>query len=317
MKLIRSCLPTIIAAALLATAAACTPAIVKPTATTASTTQPGDYERTLTVNGLDRTYLLHIPPRLDIDQPVPVILVFHGFGESATYAHLTYGFDVIADTSGFIVIYPSGTGSKPSWNAGMCCGYAVINNIDEAAFVRQILSDLGTIARIDPKRIYIAGFDNGAMLSYRLACEMPGTFAAIASVAGVLLYYGPCQPQQPVSVIHIHGLSDTNVPYAGGGLPGFGAEYSPVAYGVATWVQLDGCVDSPQVTKEGTVTHTVYAPCRGGTAVELYTIDGLGHMWPSLNGTSVSKVIWDFFTGYSKPSTALTWSLICKRSNAC
>jgi polyhydroxybutyrate depolymerase len=187
----------------------------------------------------------------------------------------------------------------------MCCGYAVIDNVDEAAFIRQILSDLETIARIDLQHIYATGFDNGAMLSYRLACEMPGLFAAIAPVAGVLLYYGPCQPQQPVSVIHVHGLSDTKVPYAGGGLPGFGAEYSPVAYGIATWVQLDGCAHSAQVAKEGIVTHTIYAPCRAGTVVELYAIDGLGHVWPSLHGTSLSKVIWIFFAGHPKPSMNL------------
>jgi polyhydroxybutyrate depolymerase len=306
VKPIRSCLLTIIAAALLATTEACTPtafkptATIAPTATTTPTIQPGDYERTLTVNGLERTYLLHIPPALD-NRPVPVVLVFHGFGESASYARLTYGFDDIADTSSFMVVYPNGTGSSPSWNAGMCCGYAVINSVDEAAFIRQILSDLGTIARIDPKRIYAAGFDNGAMLSYRLACEMSGTFAAIAPVAGVLLYYGPCQPQQPVSVMHVHGLSDTKVPYAGGGLPGFGAEYSPVAYGIATWVQLDGCPGSAQVTKGGIVTHTVYASCRAGTAVELYAIAGLGHTWPSVYGTPLSKMIWDFFAGHPKP----------------
>lgn len=110
--------------------------------------------------------------------------------------------------------------------------------------------------------------------------------------------YGPCQPQQPVSVIHLDGLSDNVVPYASGGFPGFGAEYSPVAFGITTWVQLDGCADSGQGTKEGTVTHTAYGSCRDGTAVELLTIEGLGHMWPSLNGTPVSKIIWDFFAGH-------------------
>jgi polyhydroxybutyrate depolymerase len=304
MKPIRGCLFAIIAAPLLATTAACTPAAVKPTLTTTSTApriQPGDYERTLTVNGLDRTYLIHIPPGWKSDRPVPVVLVFHGFGESALVARLTYGFDDVADASSFMVVYPNGTGSSPSWNAGMCCGYAVINSVEEAAFVRQILSDLETIAKLDPKRIYATGFDNGAMLSYRLACEMSGMFAAIAPVAGVVLFYGPCQPQQPISVMHIHGLGDTDVPYAGGGLPGFGAEYSPVAYGIATWVQLDGCTRSAQVAKEGIVTHTVYASCRAGTAVELYTIDGLGHKWPTLYGTPVSKMIWDFFAVHPKP----------------
>jgi polyhydroxybutyrate depolymerase len=230
-----------------------------------------------------------------------VVLVFHGFGESALHAHLTYGFDAIADTSRFLVVYPSGTGNTPSWNAGMCCGYAVINDVDEAAFIYQILSDLGTTARVDPQRIYAIGYDNGAMLSYRLACEMPDTFAAIAPVAGTLVYYGSCQPSQPVSVMHVHGLSDSKVPYAGGGLPGFGAEYSPVAYDIATWVQLDGCTRAAQVAKEGNVTHAVYAHCQAGTAVELYAIDGLGHVWPSLAGASVSQMIWIFFAGHPKP----------------
>lgn len=306
MKPVKSCLHAIIAAALLTTTIACTQTAVRskatyvPTAATAPAIQTTDHERSLTIDRLERTYLLHIPPDLDRYRPAPVVFVFHGFAESGYYARLTYSFDEFADASGFIVVYPNGTGSSLSWNAGMCCGYAVINNVDEAAFVRRILTDLGTIARIDPKRLYAAGFDNGAMLSYRLACEMSSTFAAIAPVAGVFIYYGPCQPQQPVAVIHVHGLNDTVVPYAGGGFPGFGAEYSPVSYGIATWVRLDGCTGSAQVTKEGKVTHTAYASCRAGTAVELFTIEGLGHTWPSLNGTPMTKIIWDFFAGHPK-----------------
>jgi polyhydroxybutyrate depolymerase len=152
------------------------------------------------------------------------------------------GFNEIADTGGFLVVYP--TGIELSWNASICCEPAVTNNVDEPAFVRQILADLGTIASIDPKRIYALGHSNGTMLSYQLACEMSDTFAAIASVSGVLAY-SPCEPSQPVSVLHVHDLEDGYIPYAGpSGLSPFGGvpnDFPPVEQGISTWVQLDGC----------------------------------------------------------------------------
>lgn len=293
---------------------ACTPApttgppvTTTPGATAAPTLQAGDSEHTLTVDGFARTYLLHVPPSLDGHRPVPVVVVFHAFAENARDARTYTGFDDIADANGFIVIYPNGTGYDSgdlSWNAGACCGYAVINNVDETAFVRQILSDLRTIASIDAKRIYAAGFANGAMLSYRLACEMSDTFAAVAPVAGALLYYGPCRPQQPVSVIHVHGLSDSSIPYGGGGLAGFGQQYPPAQYSITTWAQLDGCVGSPRVETEGVLKHTVYTPCRAGAAVELYAIEDLGHAWPRSSEVptfSATETIWDFFAVHPKP----------------
>jgi len=97
-------------------------------------------------------------------------------------------------------------------------------------------------------------------------------------------------------------VSDTKVRFAGGGLPGFGAEYSPVTYGIATRVQPDGCTGSAQAAKEGMVACKVYTACRAGTSVELVTIEGLGHLWPSLlDGTPLSNILWDFFAVHPKP----------------
>jgi poly(3-hydroxybutyrate) depolymerase len=39
---------------------------------------PGDHTRSLTVDGLQRSYLVHIPPNYDPKKPAPVILLFHG-----------------------------------------------------------------------------------------------------------------------------------------------------------------------------------------------------------------------------------------------
>ncbi len=261
-----------------------------------------DTERTVAVNGLERSYLLHIPPGLSPGAPVPLVLVFHGHRMNADYILAVTGFDTLADAQQFIVAYPNGTGSAEllSFNAGLCCGSAEKNNIDEAAFVRGILSDLEGIAAVDPRRIFVTGFSNGAMLAYRLACELSDTIAAVAPVAGNLVY-DPCRPPGKVSVLHIQGLSDASAPYAEDDLePDWDPAIRSVQVSVALWASLDGCAGFPYDTREGIATHTVYAACAGGTAVELYSLHGIGHVWPPDSLWPASRVIWDFFAAHPK-----------------
>jgi len=265
----------------------------------------GVSERRVQVQGQTRSYLIYIPEGLDPSRPAAVLFAFHGFAEDGQQALSYTGFDDLAETERFIAIYPNGTGLSTrdlSWDSGSCCGYAAIERVDESAFVRAILTDLSTLAKVDPRRIYVAGFANGGMLSYRLGCDMPDVFAAMASVDGDLSYYGACQPKQPVSLIHIHGLADKVIPYAGTSLPGFGEQYPPVSYGIATWAELDGCATPARISREGSVTLTVYSGCRFGSGVELYAIQGLGHAWPtgSLGGGISSRTIWDFFAQHPK-----------------
>jgi polyhydroxybutyrate depolymerase len=272
------------------------------TTLTASTIPAGDSEYFVNANRMQRTYWLHVPPDLSAAEPAAIVFVFHGFSENGKYMSQTTGMNQIADANGFLVVYPNGTffpGSL-SWNAGGCCGDAFEGQVDEPAFVREILSDLERTFTVDVKRIYATGFSNGAMLAYRLGCEMSDTFASIAPVAG-LLAFGPCQPTQPVSLLHIHGSSDVAVPFRGGGTnPSTGLPFTSVEMGIATWVRLDGCPESPQTEEVGISAHTIYSPCRNGTAVELYVVRGLGHVWPSASVLPASQVIWDFFAAHPK-----------------
>jgi polyhydroxybutyrate depolymerase len=314
MKTIRLFLYAFIASALLVSTAGCGKANSSPAAAPfvapaqaatepSANLQPNDSERILTVNDLKRTYLLHIPPGLAANQTVPLVFVFHGFSGNASVIQQASRFSDVSDKNGFIVVYPNGTGdsSSLSWNASGCCGFAMTNNIGESAFVRQIISDLGSIARIDSKRIYASGFSNGAMLSYQLACEMSDTFAAVAPVAGVLLF-SPCQPSQPVSIVDFHGLNDNVVPFAGGGtVPRTGKPFPPVEQSLATWASLDGCMNVSTTDQSGLVTHIVYRSCKNGSAVELYTVQGIGHNWPSQYVVPASQMIWDFFKAHPKP----------------
>ncbi len=274
----------------------------RPTPSRQATIQALDSTRALTVYGMERTYFLHIPPGLNNQQSAPLVFVFHGFSGNANEFRTASGFDAISNANGFIAIYPNGSGASNalSWNAGGCCGYANQNNVDESAFVRAILADVETLASVDGKRIYATGFSNGGYLVYRLACEMSDTFAAVAPVAGMLIYY-PCAPSQHVSLMHIHGLADTVVPFQTSSVDrNTGQPFSAIKESVAAWAALGDCTGTGAAEKNGILTRTSYTPCAPGIDVELDTLDGVGHVWPS-PFVPISQMIWDFFAAHPKP----------------
>lgn len=297
---------SIVVCVFLTSLVACRPQAViptpRPTPNLRASIAPVDVMRTLTVGGVERSYFLHIPLGLNNQQAVPLLFVFHGASGTAEYIRALTGFDAISNANSFIVVYPSGSGpgSGLTWNAGGCCGYASQNSVDEPAFVRAIIADVETLALVDRKRIYATGFSNGGYLAYALACEMSDTFAAVAPVAGLLLYY-PCQPQEPLSLIHFHGLKDTVVPFEQGVYLGTSKPFSAVKESVAEWAQIVGCKGLGESKKDGLLTSTLYESCPSGIDVELVTIDGIGHAWPSPYTVPASQMIWDFFAEHSKP----------------
>lgn len=271
----------------------------------------GETTRTLTHDGLERSYILYVPTSVK-SQPVPLVFVFHGGTGNARSAIAMSGFSKIADQNGFIVAYPNGTGRLSddkllTWNGGTCCAYAQEKNMDDVGFVRAIVTDLQSLAAIDTKRIYAAGMSNGAMLTHRLACEATDLFAAVAPVAGTL-NFPQCHPSRPISVIEFHGTADQHVQYDGG----YGSEalvkvdFASVRDSVGFWVTSNGCNSQPQAHSLDDVQHEVWTGCKNSTAVELYTIVGGGHSWPGgvFSGSrtvSASQLIWEFFAAHPAP----------------
>jgi polyhydroxybutyrate depolymerase len=286
-------------------------------ACTRNIAQVTDPTLTLTVDDLERSYILHVPNSYDGSQSVPLVLNFHGGGGDAANQWRVSGFNQVADREGFIVVYPNGTGRLGdkvlTWNGGTCCGYAMANNIDDVAFVRALVADLQANYNIDPKRIYATGLSNGGIMSYRLACEASDLFAAIGPVAGTL-NYKRCAPGQPVSVIHFHGTNDTHLPYEGGYGPDSTVDvlFASVDESIGFWLTFDQCPAAPQTESFADIQHDAYA-CTQGTAVELYTILGGKHAWPGSEGPawpggdeptqtiSATELMWEFFVSHPKP----------------
>jgi polyhydroxybutyrate depolymerase len=234
---------------------------------------PARAEEHVTSGGIDRTFHAYVPAAHAASPPLVVVL--HGGFGSGAQAETAYRWDAAADRYGFVVLYPDGL--QRAWNAGDCCGQPRARNVDDVAFIEAAVRATSRAYATDPKRLYVTGISNGGMMAYRLACESALPIAAIAPVAATLAV--PCDRPQHVSVLHVHGLADRNVPFDGG--PGSGfvrMTYRPVSAALDVFRKADACA-APVTTTAGPVT-TARSACANGNVVELTTIAGAGHQWP-------------------------------------
>jgi len=257
--------------------------------------KPAPADPSLVVGGRTRTYHVYRPASLPARAPL-VVMLHGGFG-TGKQAEESYGWDAAADAGHFLVAYPDGVGR--AWNVGGgCCGVPASTGVDDVAFVTRMVDAIAATVPVDRDRVYATGVSNGGLLAYRLACDTT-VFAAIGPDSATLL--GPCSAPAPVSVIHIHGTADHNIPYDGGPGDGPGHIDGPaVADVVAAWRRVDGC-PAPAVTDAPPVTSSV-ASCPHGRAVELVTIAGAGHQWPGGDNKPVVQRV----LGLDPPSTALS-----------
>lgn len=234
-------------------------------------------EHSLAVGGRERTYLLHRPAGLDRSRPVPLVVMLHGGFGSGSQAEGAYRWDEEADHRGFVVVYPDGV--RRTWNAGgKCCGRAQRDNVDDVRFITRLIETVSRSENIDRSRVYVTGMSNGAAMAYRYACEGAFAVAAIGPVAGSFSY--PCRNPHPVSVMEIHGLADTRVPFAGGHGNGVasGIDWLGVPATLMAFRRADDC--PPAAPEKNGVVETTVWHCAAGREVVLITVAGAGHQWP-------------------------------------
>lgn len=280
---------------------------------------PGDHTRILMLANTKRTYLVHVPKSYDPQKPVPLVLALHGAGMNGPMMVPFSGLNKTADSGGFVVVYPSGTGAGPflTWNAGGFTGKMAEGKPDDVLFIKTLLDDLATVLKVDPARVYACGMSNGGMMCYRLAAELSDRIAAIAPVAGTIAIEDS-KPQRPVPVMHFHGSKDTIVPFsiANGKTPPM-MQLKGVEDSIQTWVKLNGCDATPrhEVLSKNTddmkVTSTIYSGGKDGSEIVLVVVEGGGHTWPgqqppvafmgkSAMNISANDLLWEFFKKHSK-----------------
>ncbi|MFT4303021.1 MAG: alpha/beta hydrolase family esterase [Candidatus Woesearchaeota archaeon] len=260
---------------------------------------------------LDRKYDIYIPKNFEESKQYPLVFVFHGGGGKPENAKRMTGMSQLADKENFIVVYPSGTTNRTmsflTWNAGDCCGFATLSNIDDIGFIKKIINNTKNNLNIDSNKIFATGFSNGAMMSYKIACELPDIFKAVGTVSGTLAYE-ECNPKESINIIHFHGDADYYASYDGG----IGEkqisnprEDKSVVDTIKFWANINECIDY-KTNKFGNIIHDVYT-CNN-SKIELYTIKQGGHAWPGGNPgirygnidepnqeIIATELIWEFF----------------------
>ena len=257
-------------------------------------------ENTLTLEhkGLNREYVLFVPSAYDSATAIPLLFNFHGFGGNASEYMAYADMRTLAESEGFILVYPQGSDldGSPHWNT---CPNGGDNksNADDFGFIAALVSELSGTYSIDQKRIYAAGYSNGGMMAYGLANYRSEIVAAVASVSGTMLDC-TATPEHPMPVIHLHGTADDTLPYGGNNY------YNGAQTVLNHWITFNNTNSSPTVTSDTSgsmaIEQYVYDQGDAGVAVTHYKYIGGGHDWftASYQGEDTARLIWDFVSRY-------------------
>ncbi len=283
-------------------------------------TRPSVGANQIAVGG-SRPTVVDLPPST-ADEPVPLLVMLHGYGSTGADHETYFRFAAAAVTRGFAYAHPDGTVDRDGrrfWNAtDACCDFGSIG-VDDATYLADLVAEISRTRAIDRKRVYFVGHSNGGFMTYRMGCQHAELVAAIVSLAGATFAKrSDCAPSQPLAVLEIHGTADDVVEFRGGRLADFGAPGDKPAYPgvnatVASWAAYDGC--DATVTRSATTldldarisggsgpadtTVDTWTDCAPGGHVELWTIRGGRHS-PDLSPEFAGDVF-DFLVAHPKP----------------
>lgn len=273
--------------------------------------EPGRYEKTIKVDGIERSYILRVPKQYDNKTSLPVVFVYHGWTSTAKQAEAYTQFGAKSEKEGFILVVPDGTegiNKLRGWN----CGFLNLGNpdADDVKMTSDILDSLERDMYVDEKRVYVAGHSNGAMMAYDLGAKLSDRIAAIAVVSGSI---GTARnhidkPTAPVSAIILHGTADPTVPYDSNTKALIQTTSAPDS--AKWWAEQDGCAPVKRTEEQdGRIKIDLYPGGKSGAEVELISIKDGGHMWPNTLGLRgpgsaadfpATDRIWDFFKSHPK-----------------
>jgi polyhydroxybutyrate depolymerase len=266
---------------------------------TAAGYTPGTTTHQITVDGLQREFLVHLPPRPGAN--MRLVVNFHGAGSNMQQEEAYTAFDPLADANGFVVAYPNGVDAAiRQWN------FLTAGDVD---FARAVVQTLVRDACVDPAHAYAVGISSGGGMTASLACRASDTFAGFGPVAGDFFNERYCGQARPRPVIIFHGTADPLVPYNGGNvITRNGLPVQPAETVAAAWAGHNGCTAGPERTQlSSEVVRLTWSGCVA--PVVMYRIEGGGHVWPgapidvarlgmTTQQISATDEMWKFFAAH-------------------
>lgn len=225
------------------------------------------------VRGVWRSFIIHLPKNYQPNVKYPLVMQFHGLQSNAIQQENYSGFDLVADSFQFVVVYPNAVDGQ--WNnAGE----------EDVYFIETLIGVLKQRYAIN-NCLFFSGISDGGFFVYKLACAYPGHIDGIAVVAGNMTKFlqSSCGGASGIPLLHFHGTADAIVNY--NGVP----PLIPSVDSTISWWRIhNGCNEASVATMIGDIDATDHCTalqirfsCTGNASgVIFYRIDNGGHTWP-------------------------------------
>jgi poly(hydroxyalkanoate) depolymerase family esterase len=286
-----------------------------------------------------RAYTGYVPSTYVAGTAVPLVVVLHGCTQTAEVMRQLTRFDQLAETKGFIAVYPEQSSSANSLSCWNFFQDAHIHRgAGEPALIAGITNLMQQRYTVDPHRIYVAGLSAGGGMASVMGATYPDVFAAVGVGSGceyaataTCAGYQSADPAQaakaayaemgsrarPIPVIAFQGDKDTTVP--------------PVNADqlISQWQQTADLADDAAAngsvpakaakTEQGQVaggrSYTVrsYSDSKGGELMQYWLVQGMGHAWSGgcscqsysdPQGPDATAAMYAFFAAHPLPGGA-------------
>jgi len=265
-------------------------------------------QRQIDVDGIERSYALHVPS--GIAPGAPLVVVLHGRGSSGEDEIARSRWQAKADKEGFIVAAPDALSSYdgiepkrrltvrdwvrhkyralrgrnlPRWHGGD----------NDVGLIVSVIDRLGAEWKVDPSRIYLVGFSRGGFMAHELALEITNRLAGVAVVSPDVEPEIMTPPARPLSFLLVSGDRDPVHPVSGD---------RPAAT-MERWRGLNHCPplekmksESPDLTIKGA------GPCDQGTEIRYVIVHGVGHDWAEAP-ILYSDISWAFLSRFRRDTS--------------
>ena len=238
-----------------------------------------DYKK-MSVSGRD----IHVYAPSGLQAKSPLLISCHGMDQDPNYQQSNTHWEAVADTAGFVVVYPRGGTGMSTWD---------IQGDKDTKWMTEIIAQMVKDYDIDTKRVYLSGFSMGGMFTYHSMSKIADRIAAFAPTSGTNVM-GASKAMRPVPIIHPHGTNDDVLPY--NDVEGFLKNYRDQFHCPS---QAEEQKNYPNSENSGATMYT-WGPCDEGVYIKHLKLPGRGH---SPSKADVSD-IWNFLKQWSLDGVA-------------
>ena len=294
--------------------AGCLLFLLAVTLSNAGIARADERKRSLAINGTAREYTLLAPSR--VTEPMPLLIVYHGGGQTAESARKYTRFDEYAEREKIVVVYPQGLGNN--WNDGRNSADLMERpaaSTNDLEFTTQIIAQLSSEGLVNPSHVYATGASNGGLMALYAGCMLRGRIAGIAPVVANLPVDWQCRASR-LSALFIHGTQDTFMPYAGGKVAtkyaqrDLGTVLSAEAT-IGVFKGINGCTGVKETKRLDNVGYdktiavvTVYDCARA--PLKRFVVEGGGHTWPGAR----TRILADWLLGNTSEEFSATTEIL-------